>query len=424
MLSLSPLLPGEEPLVTTAAQLSVSSQKVACAFGKCPGVAIAVGMNSDRASFSLEPKSVAEIMAMVDCETDDDTALQVVRWGANPFSTSVDLSDDGGSSAFFPSVANVSVSAMSVTACGRELAVVNLSNPVRMELPIAARFVAHENEREQMVEGRCERSDSVVQVRCNATGNLVNLTCPTKQSRWNMTCPRIVQSPACLFWDGDKWSNYGVTVSNVTGTKVHCASTHMTNYLAIVGETATQTATVMRAYNEIRDEDLRKVQYLLWLLVGVYALSGAHALRDLLRMRNMRAVRARAIWSSDAFRGSIELIRAHNDDPAANNMPVHQQVLERVTMINIGRQNALLKIQNSTRADARQSIGKFLIALVDRATFRNTEPSYERAPTILMKLLTFLCGCTILHVRLLPILPPCTNHDVCILSRRVCRDRI
>ena len=234
LLSLPDLAPGEDQLVTRARSLSIGSQKAACSFGKCLAVAIPISDN-DRTSFSLTPNSMTEIMAMADCETDDGVGLQLVRWGVNPFSVSFNVDDDGSSS--FPSVANASVSAISVTACGRELAVANLSDPMRLHLPIAARYVA--DERKQTLEGDCDSEGSVVVVRCNATDQHFNLTCPTKDSRWNLTCPRIVPVPACVFWDGHKWSAEGIVVANTTGTTIDCTSTHMTNYLGIVGETIT-----------------------------------------------------------------------------------------------------------------------------------------------------------------------------------------
>lgn len=76
MLSLRSLAPGEDQLVTRAGSLSTGSQKVICWFGECPAVTTPIpsldnDLSNDRASFHLRSNSVAEIMAMADCDTDD-----------------------------------------------------------------------------------------------------------------------------------------------------------------------------------------------------------------------------------------------------------------------------------------------------------------------------------------------------------------
>jgi hypothetical protein len=146
-----------------------------------------------------------------------------------------------------------------------------------MELPIAARSVA--DQREQAVEGKCDRG-SVVVVRCNATGQIFNLTCPSWASRWNITCPHVVPVSACLCWDGQKWSGDGIVVVNTSGPEVHCTSTHMTNYLGIVGHSLASVEATMPTYEKIELQDLQRVSLLIMFLVVANVFATFVLLRD------------------------------------------------------------------------------------------------------------------------------------------------
>ena len=400
--TLENLYPGEAPVTTRSRSLAMRSTRPQCAFGTCKPLLLNspplnYNTKSD-GSFYLSAEALAEIASRrTSCGTHQSNSagaefgLQAVRW-INPFSTYVNLGD-----AQFPSAANSSVSLWSFTACGREMTVVNLSAPVKMALPITG-SLREFDETEQIVEGDCE-SDGLVLVRCNATGHLINLTCPSKGSRWNVTCPRIAPVPACVFWDGADWSNNGVTVTNATNTTVHCTSSHLTNYLAIVGETVTGVKTNMAVYGEVTPAMLEKVVGVLCFLIGCYAFAVSVALRDLTRMRRANFLLGQEIWESTSFRESAIAIVDRDGEPEARLRA--NSVLAQVTAIEQYRARAFGSLRTSTVISPREAFGQWLEGLLQNhkiiAALGDSKPSYERAPTLLMELLSFLFGCALLH---------------------------
>ena len=403
--TLENLYPGQAPVTTRARSLVSQSTRPQCAFGTCEPLLLnapplSYGSKSD-GSLDLSAEALVEIASLrSSCGTDPSSSagssagfgLQAVRW-VNPFSTAVNFDN-----AQFPSTANASVSSWSFTACGRELTVVNLSAPVKMTLPIAG-SLREFDEMEQIVKGGCESDGSVVLVSCNTTGHLINLTCPCKGSRWNVTCPRIVPVPVCVFWDGVDWSNSGVTVTNATNTTVHCTSSHLTNYLAIVGETLTGMENTMAVYGEATPAMLEKVVGVLCFIIGCYACTVYVALRDLTRMRRANFLFGQEIWESASFRESIKAIVDRECKPESRRRA--DSVLARVTAIEQHRARALYSLRTSTVISAREALRQWLEGLLQNhkiiSAFGDSKPSYERAPTLLMELLAYLVLSALLH---------------------------
>ena len=408
--TLESLYPGEAPVTTRAHSLAMRSSRALCAFGACePLLLNSPPLGDDHTNggaFDLSAEALAEVARLrTSCGADRfnsagssaDFGIQAVRW-ANPFSTAVNLGD-----AQFPSSANSSVSSLSFTACGDELAVTNLSAPVKMVLPIARPFVQdHSDEFESVLWGSCKGTPTVV--RCKSWE--FNLTCPSWASTWNVTCPRIVPVPACVFWDGAGWSNYGVTVTNVSSTMVYCTSSHLTNYLGIVGETATGVEENMATYGHANPADLRKVVGFLCFMLGCYFFVAYVTIRDFRRMRTASQLRSQEMWESAHFRASVERISDRDVESEAQRREPEAQrreVLDQVAKIESHRALALEALRNCMIISPKEAFGHWAIGLVERhkilAAFGNSKPSYERAPGLLMELLSFCVGCALLHVR-------------------------
>jgi hypothetical protein len=403
LLSMSSLAPGEVQLVTQAGSLSIGSQAVACSFGECPAVAVPIPLLNDdetindHASFALSSGSVAEIMTTIDCEADDGVGLQVVRWGVNPYS-SMNLGEEG--TTFLSSAANASVSSLSVTACGREVAVADLSDPVRMDLPLAAISVV-ESSKPTLIEVICHPDESSIAVRCSSalTGRSYthNITCPNDSTSdfFNASCP-VEVSRVCVWWDGTTatWSTHGVAAidDNQTFNTVQCASSHLTTFLGVLKGGVSSVALVIRD-SPAGFEQLHKATVLLSLLGCIYGMALFVMARDLWKMKKMKDARATRLWHSVPFQTSLERML----DPAASAEFSAKEAQEQAAEISHRRDLAYARF-GSTRS-IRWSMSQWVGALLNNNVLLllgRAEPSYEAAPSLLVNLITFLFAVALL----------------------------
>ena len=213
-LTIDGMSPGEDQLITRSALVALGSQKATCMFDACAPVSIAVpsflndGAPTDE-EFGLSSESLAEITATTDCDAGGDLGFSIVQWAVSPFGTAVDINYDDME---VLSTVNSTVSSFSVTPCGREVKVSNLSTPVTITLVVVGKDEGASKANgadEECYLGVCE-SEAPIVVHCNSTDEDVNITCENKGS-YNATCPRVSSFATCLFWNGEAWSDDGIS---------------------------------------------------------------------------------------------------------------------------------------------------------------------------------------------------------------------
>ena len=240
LLSLPGLAPGEEPLVTQAPSMSISSSATSCVSRACPQTVVVApalaGRNdaSSNASFTIPPHALEEI------SVDEAVGVLAMRWKINPYQAA---SASGGTtvegSVEFPPVPwNVSVTSLSVTVNGRERSVANLSTPLRIALALAPAATSRAIAPAESVELVCSSSDAGLEkvAPCNtATGAAApSIVCPSTLGdvRVNVSCPSVVDVPACQYFSVplDAWSTAGCEAIEVAedGTSVTCTCDHLT----------------------------------------------------------------------------------------------------------------------------------------------------------------------------------------------------
>ena len=318
-LSLGSIAPGEEPLVTQAASLSISSSESSCVMGSCPETVVSApvlaGHASSDASFTIGPATLDEMMSSDD--GDGEVGLLAIRWKVNPYQSSPSgTTTEGGVE--FPRVAsNTSVTSLSVTSNGRETSVANLSSPLLIELPVFSGDGAQaqtDTPEEDSFELVCSPADGGVTtiVHCNSTSASVNVTCPhdsLDDVRVNVSCPALQHVPACQYFslELDAWSTAGCDVVSVEadGSSVVCACDHLTSFVGTVGASYTSTRTTFTALEDFTPSDISKVIVVLALLFAMYCYAIFYTVRDLVAMQRAHARLAEQIWQSDRFQSSI-----------------------------------------------------------------------------------------------------------------------
>ena len=236
------IFPGEE-MTTSARSLALHSVQSACTLGTTCGplrvVAppLATGSASDNqaASYTVPARSLTEIMSNIgDCASDGYgnviAGVMSVTWSSSPHEL-----DDTHSRLVWHESANVT--SLTFSACGRTMAVHNLTVPIVVRLPVVPGSDFDE-EAPEIFSGKCNDARSDLRVRCNSSGEVVNVTCPdilhsTQVSNtWNVTCPVARRALECRFWDSVelRWSTAGCTVqpNNTSRQQVVCKCDHLT----------------------------------------------------------------------------------------------------------------------------------------------------------------------------------------------------
>ena len=156
----------------------------------------------------------------------------------------------------------------------------------------------------------------------------------------------------------------------------------------------------MAIYGEVTPANLDKVVGVLCFLIGCYVFTTFVALRDLKRMRHASFVFGQELWESNCFRESVKSIVDRDGEHEARGGRANS-ILARVAAIEYNRARALCSLRSFTTVSPREAFGDWLKGLMDNhkiiAAFGDSKPSYERAPLLLMELITFLVGCALVH---------------------------
>ena len=195
--------------------------------------------------------------------------------------------------------ANQSVLSISVTTRNEEVSISNLSSPITMKLPIP-----HESEYETAVRssGVCA-SAGPVSIYCDSTGSKCNVSFEGAGQRWNVSCPHWHRFPLCLCWNDEG-------MGRSSDSEIICVSTHLSNFLGVVGRSLMSVAKVMSAYETTEPQDLRRVFVLIAFLVVCNIFAIAVLLRDVKRMRVINSLQGQEMWESAAFQMPINSLIA------------------------------------------------------------------------------------------------------------------
>lgn len=265
MLTVLQHCPGEPAVTTSARSLALRSDTAACSFGACPKIHVdspALLMDDTTSvassSFVLDGASLAEISntAITRSQCKGQTAglslgLMAVTWRGNPHQ-STDGDDFDDFDRFVQLIGNVT--SLTLTACGKEIEVANLSTPIAVTLPLPSVLMQAGPEYDDDIGMTsktsnapyefCARVGNVALILCQATGELRNVTCAVEDAPWNVSwCNRAVQQIAeCRFYDTLRhaWSSQGCRVNTTSSASsmpmVRCECDHLTDFSAGIGQ--------------------------------------------------------------------------------------------------------------------------------------------------------------------------------------------
>lgn len=240
-LTLKDLAPGEEPTETQAGALALSSSKTSCSLGSCTAIegrapSLFDGRNSN-ASIVLSSPTLVDIVETSELSEScaSSLGLSVVSWGESPYPV------PGHDSESSNMTLSGNVTSFTVTSCGEEVDVANLSVPVVITLPITPlepvgavhTFVAH-----------CDGDTDEVTVPCVDVGGgdeTLVLDC-RRGGAYNATCPSVSSTAVCAFWDERQstWSTENCVAQpsgrGASSTSVRCECNHLSSYTGATEE--------------------------------------------------------------------------------------------------------------------------------------------------------------------------------------------
>jgi hypothetical protein len=346
LLSLPGLAPGEEPLLTQAGSLSISSSEASC-MGSCPETAISAPLlagqyASSNASFYIGPEALAEISG-----DDEEVGLLAILRKANPYHSSTSAGQITEGLVVYPEIAaNVSVTSLSVTANGHEKPVANLTTPLMIKLPIESSQTLLQPA-EDKIELTCLPADGGITrvVRCKTTA--FNFTYPRDslgEVRVDVACPVAVPTSPCLcfFEPTSTWGGSGCdAVSAVDdGSSVRCRVSHLTSFVGVVGTSYTSTVVTIQTIGELPGS-LDKVWVMSTLLIAIYVASAALVVQDGVTMKRDAQQRTSQMWQSERFHSSLKWVQLHVLDDRDRDTMTTEEARERANIIERARQMAL-----------------------------------------------------------------------------------
>lgn len=232
LLTLKKHCPGEAPVTTRARSLALRSTQAECVLGACQPLVLGSpplegngdGASSDEdedgeASFELSSSTLAEISSLRsgcggnygEAEASESLGFMSITWGSDPHVIATSLGRSDG----------LNVTSLSVTRCGTEVSVQNLTSRILLHLQ---GHVEHVGISSNTVSGTCDVVGEF-SVRCNASHELVEVVCPEIGISWDVACPAARAQSMCHFFDATAgvWDDYGCTVLNRSQSNVLCA---------------------------------------------------------------------------------------------------------------------------------------------------------------------------------------------------------
>ena len=270
LLTLADLYPGEEAVTTSAGALALRSLLAQCTSGACDSMRMTSPIllgeeetNVAEAAFVLSGSTLEEMSSLTPSRcstTDGKLGLLTIRWQHDPHQ--------------HQTAAVLNVSSLSATRCGGELAVQNLSSPIRITLPAAAPQNGASAVEENFT-AACSRAGDQAVITYEDSDIRFNATC-LQSLRWNVSCGIRVALPQCLWYDSasQTWLADGCHSINLTtsdgATTVSCECSHLTDF---AGRISTQVAggfSIVEVLTTVDTESLRQSWAILTLIVGSY----------------------------------------------------------------------------------------------------------------------------------------------------------
>ena len=401
LLTVQDVAPGEDAVTTSAYLLSLSSSEASCTDDTCPRVEASppvVGPGAD-ALFVLDSATLSEITASSPClGQKSEVGLMVVQWSLNPYANDrPELTTRDN------------VTSLTLTACSEALAVQNLSAPIHVFLPLSdgakARRRSSDARPARVVSMACEIG-GYLEVQCES-GHVYNASCPGGDATWNVTCPIVLVSPTCLWFDtaAGRWSDDGCAVVNATtasSDRVACDCGHLTSFVASLDIEFGAGVSVVRSSAHSDEQDFVRAGSVLFIVLAVYVVSFLLLVKDRARLRRAREKHYCACWTSNEYQASVEWIRAAvDDDPLALDGQEHthssrDSAAEQAKKLGEQHEAAKEQLRHLVAPSLALHLRDFWDAVkrehVIVALLYPDHASFERAPSILMRLISLLFG--------------------------------
>ena len=442
LLTLADLYPGEEAVTTSARAIALRSSQAQCVSGACDSIRMTSPIllgeeetNTAEAVFMLSGDTLGEMSSLTPsrCSTTNELGLLAIRWQHDPHQHET--------AEAFSQLLNVS--SLSATRCGGELAVQNLSSPIRITLPAALSQNGATVADEENSTAACSRAGDRAVISCNKDSDLrFNATC-LESLRWNVSCGICYTTvPQCLWYDtaSQTWLADGCHAINTTtsdgATAVSCECSHLTEFAGSIGREVAQGFTIIAVLGGgVGEEEIRESAAILCLILGAYAIAGTLFWSDWTRLKMQSKLAKISIYSSPKCQASIDWLSTFTPQAQRSKLNVAMPsgisnvgscddgesskewiytAIERAQQIETG----IISSRHRLSARLAPRLGWTLRDFRDElcrehmcgAVFSPQHASLNRAPVVLMRVLAYLYADAVAYVSLRNNLISCTLH--------------